>query len=149
MNDPKYWIKMGDKNKIDKVGTTSWDSFSYALMMGHNVWMHITAVQRANALYDQGQYPSAMQRRDGDYAKFRDIVDEIFAAESRQDAENIIQKYNSYWMQIPGTRGFTGNRSMNPLTKSNELVIIEGTTTKVEKVKKEKSKVILNDLFEE
>jgi hypothetical protein len=32
---------------------------------------------------------------------------------------------------------------------SNKLVTIEGTTTKVEKVKKEKSKVILNDLFEE
>ena len=28
-------------NKIGKEGKTSWDSFSYAIMMGHNVWMHI------------------------------------------------------------------------------------------------------------
>ena len=52
MNDPKYWITMGDKNKIDKVGTTSWDSFSYALYMAHNTEIHIEAVQRANRLMD-------------------------------------------------------------------------------------------------
>jgi hypothetical protein len=90
-----------------------------------------------------------MQRRGGDYAKFGDIVDKIFAATTRQESEDMIKSYSSYWMEIPGTRGFTGKKSMNPLTMSNKLVTIEGTTTKVEKVKKEKSKVILNDLFEE
>jgi hypothetical protein len=35
-----------------KEGKTSWDSFSYALMMGHNVYCHIVAVQRANQLMD-------------------------------------------------------------------------------------------------
>ena len=150
MNDPRYWITPGDKNKIDKVGTTSWDSFSYALMMGHNVWMHITAVQRANALYEQGQYPAMMQRRGGDYAKFRDVVDKIFAAKTRQESEDIIKSYSSYWMEIPGTRGFTGKNSMNSLTMSNKLVTIEGNSVKPQPVKKEKSKVILNtSLFEE
>ena len=38
----------GDLNKIGKEGKTSWDSFSYAIMMGHNVWMHINAVQEGN-----------------------------------------------------------------------------------------------------
>ena len=28
----------GDLNKIGKEGKTSWDSFTYAIMMGHNVW---------------------------------------------------------------------------------------------------------------
>jgi hypothetical protein len=52
MNDPKYWITMGDLNKIGKVGSTSWDSFSYALYMAHNTEVHIQAVQRANQLMD-------------------------------------------------------------------------------------------------
>jgi hypothetical protein len=42
----------GMLNKIGKEGKTSWDSFSYALYMGHNVYCHIVAVQRANQLAD-------------------------------------------------------------------------------------------------
>ena len=42
----------GMLNKIKKEGKTSWDSFAYALMMGHNVYCHIAAVQRANQLMD-------------------------------------------------------------------------------------------------
>jgi hypothetical protein len=42
----------GDLNKIGKEGKTSWDSFSYALMMCHNVYNHIEAVQVANAMKD-------------------------------------------------------------------------------------------------
>ncbi len=40
-------------NKLGKIpNKTSWDSFAYALMMGHNVYCHIAAVQRANQLMD-------------------------------------------------------------------------------------------------
>ena len=42
----------GMLNKIGKEGKTSWDSFAYALMMGHNVYCHIAAVQKANQLMD-------------------------------------------------------------------------------------------------
>jgi hypothetical protein len=42
----------GMLNKIKKEGKTSWDSFAYALMMGHNVYCHIVAVQRAQQLMD-------------------------------------------------------------------------------------------------
>jgi hypothetical protein len=42
----------GMLNKIGKEGKTSWDSFAYALMMGHNVECHIIAVQRAQQLMD-------------------------------------------------------------------------------------------------
>jgi len=46
------WYAPGMLNKIGKEGKTSWDSFSYALYMGHNVYCHIVAVQRANQLAD-------------------------------------------------------------------------------------------------
>jgi len=50
----------GDVNKNGKEGKTSWDSFSYAIMMGHNVWMHLNAVQEANRQYDLGKLPSML-----------------------------------------------------------------------------------------
>lgn len=46
------WYAPGMLNKIGKEGKTSWDSFSYALMMSHNIYCHIVAVQRANQLAD-------------------------------------------------------------------------------------------------
>jgi len=41
-----------DKNKHDKIGKTSWDTTSYALVMAHNVYNHIQAVQEVNRLAD-------------------------------------------------------------------------------------------------
>jgi hypothetical protein len=46
------WYKPGMLNKVGKEGKTSWDSFGYALMMAHNTYCHIVAVQRANTLMD-------------------------------------------------------------------------------------------------
>ena len=51
MNDICHY-KPGMLNKIGKEGKTSWDSFGYALMMAHNTYCHIRAVQRANVLAD-------------------------------------------------------------------------------------------------
>ena len=110
-----------DLNKIKKVGKTSWDSFSYALQMGHNVWTHIHAVQEANRQFDAGKYPAMMRDKRGDYEFFADIVDRIFSASDKQTALAIIEesKYSSkkgYWNQIVGTRGFKGEKTMNANT---------------------------------
>jgi len=113
--------KPGDLNKNGKEGKTSWDSFSYALMMGHNVWMHIEAVQRANRKYDQGELPAMLWHRKGDHSKFRDIVEAIFSAPDRSSAEAIIEHYDSYWMDIVGTRGFKGKKTKNSNTMFNAL----------------------------
>jgi hypothetical protein len=119
--------KPGDLNKIGKEGKTSWDSFSYALLMGHNVWMHLTAVQEANRRFDTGSRPAMMQRQGGDYAKFEDIVESIFAAPDRATAEAIIETYDSYWMEIVGTRGFKGKKAKNARTQFNALFDLEQT----------------------
>jgi hypothetical protein len=122
--------KPGDLNKIGKEGRTSWDSFSYALLMGHNVWMHLTAVQEANRRFDAGEHPAMMRRDGGDYARFEDIVEAIFAAPDRATAETIIDHYSNYWMQIVGTRGFKGKKAMNARTQFNALFdIAEPETT--------------------
>jgi len=113
--------KPGDLNKNGKEGKTSWDSFSYALMMGHNVWMHIESVQRANRKFDAGERPAMLWHRKGDHARFEDIVEAIFAAPNQQAANDIINHYDSYWMDIIGTRGFKGKKTKNSNTMFNAL----------------------------
>jgi len=120
--------KPGDLNKQGREGKTSWDSFSYALQMGHNVWMHITSTQRSNKLYDEGLYPNMMiyetpTRRD----VFRDIVDEIFSHKDRQKSLATINKYgtdiqpNSIWTHIIGTRLKVGKKTINAEAKYTEF----------------------------
>ena len=117
----------GDLNKNGKEGKTSWDSFSYALLMGHNVWMHLTAVQEANRRFDAGEHPAMMRRQGGDYAKFEDIVEAIFAAPTRAESDVIIEYYSDYWMEIVGTRGFKGKKAMNARTQFTALFEYEQT----------------------
>jgi hypothetical protein len=123
--DPELYDVLPDVNKNGKWGKTSWDSFSYALLMGHNVWMHLTAVQEANRRFDAGEHPAMMQRDGGDYDKFEHIVEAIFAAPDRDSAEAIIEHYDSYWMEIVGTRGFKGKKTKNARTQFNALFSLD------------------------
>jgi len=139
-----------DTNKNGKVGKTSWDSFSYALLMGHNVWMHLTAVQEANRRFDAGEHPAMMRYSAPSAEFFEDIVEAIFAAPTKQEALDIIEQYDSYWMEIVGTRGFKGKKAKNARTMAAKHVTIEGNFIKDKPVKKEQSKPLLNpDLFGE
>jgi hypothetical protein len=117
--------KPGDLNKIGKEGKTSWDSFSYALLMGHNVWMHLTAVQEANRRFDAGEHPAMMRYSAPSHELFEDLVEAIFAAPTKEDSMAIIDKYSDYWMEIVGTRGFKGKKTMNSNTMFNQFVVFE------------------------
>ena len=117
--------KPGDLNKIGKEGRTSWDSFSYALMMGHNVWHHIRAVQEANRRYDAGEVPGMLVRETFDRVYFRDLVDTIFQQRDRNRSLTIIDENSKFWDQIIGTRGFTGKRTTNAHTQFNAFFDVE------------------------
>lgn len=117
--------KPGDLNKIGKEGKTSWDSFSYALQMGHNVWMHIESTQRANEQYDAGLFPY-MLINDKDFpgwgvVKFREVVDEIFSLQDREKSLQLIDKYSKYWMHVIGTRLNIGKKTVNASTMFGKL----------------------------
>ena len=105
-----------DVNKIGKVGKTSWDSFTYAIMMGHNVWLHLNSVQEANRQYDAGLCPAMLVQEKFDRLYFRDVVDAIFSTDDRAIAEAIIEEFSKFWMAIPGTRGATGKKTVNAST---------------------------------
>jgi len=122
----------GDLNKIGKEGKTSWDSFSYALLMGHNVWMHLEAVQRANRTFDSGSWPYMMWNENGDHAHFADIVEAIFATNNRAESEAVIESYSRYWMDIIGTRGFKGKKAMNANTQFSALFDVEQVDSKTQ-----------------
>ena len=105
-----------DINKIGKVGKTSWDSFTYAIMMGHNVWLHLNSVQEANRQYDAGLCPAMLVDERFNRTYFKDIVEAIFSTPDRQEAEDIIEMYSKFWMSIPGTRGAIGKKTVNAST---------------------------------
>ena len=96
--------------------STSWDSFSYAIQMGHNVWSHINAVQEANRQYDAGVIPKMLVQEQFDRVMFRDVVDEIFATNDRNEANALIEKHSKFWMEIIGTRGAIGKKTVNAST---------------------------------
>jgi hypothetical protein len=125
--------KPGDLNKIGKEGKTSWDSFSYAIQMGHNVWSHISAVQEANRQYDQGVRPAMMSvhtadkktHREYELKYFRDIVDAIFSTDSKDNALALVEHYSKYWDNIIGTRGNTGKKITNSSGQVNALFVFD------------------------
>ena len=128
-----------DVNKIGKVGKTSWDSFTYAIMMGHNVWLHLNSVQEANRQYDAGICPAmldvttAIPKPFTDYSplpnKFRDVVDAIFSAPDRDSAMAIIDYYDKFWQAIPGTRGATGKKTVNASTIYSKYYVEDSEDT--------------------
>ena len=117
----------GDLNKIGKEGKTSWDSFSYAIQMGHNVWSHINAVQEANRQYDAGHIPKMLVQEQFDRVLFRDVVEAVFATDKRDEANAVIEEFSKFWMAIPGTRGAIGKKTKNSGTYFSALFDIEDT----------------------
>jgi hypothetical protein len=111
----------GDLNKIGKEGKTSWDSFTYAIMMGHNVWLHLNSVQEANRQYDAGLCPAMLVQENFERIYFKDVVDAIFSTPNRDEAEAIIEEFSRFWMAIPGTRGAVGKKTVNASTMFSEL----------------------------
>jgi len=117
----------GDLNKIGKEGKTSWDSFSYAIQMGHNVWSHINAVQEANRQYDSGTIPKMLVQEQFDRVFFRDVVEEIFATDDKEKALELVEEHSRFYMAIPGTRGAVGKKTVNASTFFDSLFDVSET----------------------
>ncbi len=110
----------GMLNKIGKEGKTSWDSFAYALMMGHNVYCHIVAVQRANQLTDiecarinpNWRYWGIEGKKEKEYSEwvpnkilyFRNFVEELFETKTIQEAFGMIDQALPFLRSLEGAR---------------------------------------------
>lgn len=121
----------GDKNRMGNINKTSWDSFTYAILMGHNVWMHLSAVQQANREYDAGKCPSMLVQEQFDRVYFKDVVDAVFSASDRDTANAVVESFSKFWMAIPGTRGAIGKKTINSSThfatlfEETDAVVVE------------------------
>lgn len=134
------WYKPGMLNKVGKEGKTSWDSFGYALMMAHNTYCHIVAVQRANHLMDiettkispnwrQWKNLKDMDKSD-EYSEwvprnilyFHNFVEELFKSETPmqmiEDARPMLNK-----MMGMRLRGGNANNTFNKHFESEEIVL--------------------------
>ena len=113
----------GMLNKIGKEGKTSWDSFAYALMMGHNVYCHIVAVQRANNLMDielakhkpdwrRWTKPGSKEVNMHEYSEwvprnilyFAGFVEELFECQTKEEAFQMIQDADFFLKNLEGAR---------------------------------------------
>ena len=112
--NPADWLVMPDVNKLGKVSNrTSWDSFSYAIQMGHNVWSHINAVQEANRQYDAGLIPAMLVQEKFNRVYFKDVVEAVFATSDKGEALAVVEDFRRYFDTIIGTRGNTGKKMTN------------------------------------
>lgn len=119
----------GMLNKIGKEGKTSWDSFAYALMMGHNVECHIVAVQRAQHLMDieiaktrskinwkhwKKVKSSDMSDEYSDWVPrnilyFNSFIEDLFNTKTKKEAFSMIDQGMPFLKALEGSRLQGGN----------------------------------------
>ena len=100
---------------------TSWDTLSYTLLQSHNVYQHISAVQEANRKYETGITP-AMLKQDLTGLTFKQVIDDVFAQKTKQASHDVIDAHSNLWKQMQsGSQGMSGKKTVNSLTKFNEL----------------------------
>jgi hypothetical protein len=133
------WYAPGMLNKINKEGKTSWDSFAYALMMGHNVECHIVAVQRAQQLMDiecakfkpDWRNKSIEGKKEKEYSDwvpnrilyFSTFVEELFNTKTKAEAFQLIEDAKFFLKSLEGAR-LQGGPADNLF---NSLYTIENT----------------------
>jgi len=141
----------GDLNKFGKSNKTSWDSFSYGIMMGHNIYLHLNAVQEANRQYDNGLCPDMLVYEQTHRKYFKDIVDDIFSTSSKGVALNMIEKYKVELNRIRGTRGTSGPGAYSNKTYLSKFITFNQpiSTDIIDGEFNEYHQNILNNLEEE
>jgi hypothetical protein len=143
--NPGHYHVVPKLNKLGKIpNKTSWDSFAYALMMGHNVECHIVAVQRAQQLMDieiakskdkltwkQWKKVKAQDMSDeySDWVPrnilyFNSFVEDLFNTKDKAEAFAMIEQAGPFLRSLEGAR-LQGGPAQN---KFNNLFEIEEVT---------------------
>lgn len=118
---------VGYLNKAGKETKSSWDTYSYAVLMAHNVHRHMVSVQEANRQHDAGAYPkSLMSHMLG--VNIDQVIEEVFIvakAHGKDAAFEVIAHYDKFLTGIHGSRGFVGKREVNAHSAFNSLFDVE------------------------
>ena len=146
--NPEHYTVAPRLNKLGKIpNKTSWDSFAYALMMGHNVYCHIVAVQRANQLADiestrfkpDWRHWKKLNAKDSTGDQFSDwvprnilyfnqFIEELFNTATKEEAFEMINQARPFLTSLEGAR-LQGGPAQNTFTN---LFDVEEVTTSEE-----------------
>ena len=136
--DSLHYNTIPKLNKLGKIpNKTSWDSFSYALMMGHNVECHIKAVQRAQQLMDiecarykpDWRLKGIEGKKEIEYSDwvpnrilyFSTFVEELFNTKTKTEAFQLIEDAKQLLKSLEGAR-LQGGPADNNFTKLFDIV---------------------------
>jgi hypothetical protein len=136
--DPLHYNTIPKLNKLGKIpNKTSWDSFSYALMMGHNVECHIKAVQRAQQLMDiecarfkpDWRLKGIEGKKEIEYSDwvpnrilyFSTFVEELFNTKTKTEAFQLIEDAKQLLKSLEGAR-LQGGPADNNFTTLFDIV---------------------------
>ena len=109
----------GDLNKVGKEGKTSWDSFSYAIQMGHNVWSLL--MQCKKQIDNTTKESSTMLVEEFLTGYYSRCCGGNIPTDNRDEANAVIEEFSKFWMSIIGTRGATGKKTVNASTQFANL----------------------------
>jgi len=165
--DPKHYRVVPKLNKLDKIpNKTSWDSFAYALMMGHNVECHIVAVQRANQLMDieiaktkdklSWKHWKKVKSSDmsDEYSEwvprnilfFSSFVEDLFNTKDKAEAFEIIDQAGPFLKSLEGAR-LQGGPAQNKFGSLFELeTVTDASEVDLENPEDEKMNKLAEDL---
>jgi hypothetical protein len=148
--NPDHYKVIPRLNKLGKIpNKTSWDSFAYALMMGHNVECHIVAVQRAQQLMDieiakvkdrltwkqwKKVKGSDMSDEQSDWVPrnilyFASLIEDLFNTKTKAEAFDMIDKAGPFLRSLEGAR-LQGGPAQNTFGSLFEIEQV----TKVEEI---------------
>ena len=119
--NPAHYHIVPRLNKLGKIpNKTSWDSFAYALMMGHNVECHIVAVQRAQQLMDiecarfkpDWRIKGVEGKKEKEYSDwvpnkilyFSTFIEELFNTKTKAEAFDMIDSAQLFLKSLEGAR---------------------------------------------
>ena len=108
-------------NRMGNITNTSWDSFSYMLMMNHNVYTHLRSVQEANRVFDEGRYPYMLVDEKFDKTEVKDVIARIFEIDDKDKQLELIDSHQKLWMMVVGTRGYVGKKTVNASSQFSSL----------------------------
>jgi len=171
--DESHYQVVPRKNKLDKIpNKTSWDSFSYALMMGHNVECHIKAVQRAQQLMDiettrfkpNWKLAGLEGKKEKEFSDwvpnrilyFATFIEELFNTTDKKEAFNMIEQALPFLRSLEGARLqggppptlFNAHFEVED-TKSNEVDLEDTEDIKYKEILKAQQEELWGRIFDE
>ena len=150
--NPDHYHEVPKLNKLGKIpNKTSWDSFAYALMMGHNVECHIVAVQRAQQLMDieiaktkdkltwkhwKKVKSSDMSDEYSDWVPrnilyFSSFIEDLFNTKDKAEAFEMIEQAGPFLKSLEGAR-LQGGPAQNTFGNLFELEVTAASEVDLE-----------------